>query len=116
MLGHLLCEGAKVDVRARLDNGRRHFLVSGPLLHGVWNPALDLVEILGVTHLFEEMVGRHLIEPELEFLNRRLGDDGAVLGLVDKRFGVFDGPFLDQVRPELLGHIELSVNLHRLFD
>ncbi len=43
--GHLLCQRTKVDVRAGFDNRRRHLLMARPLLHGVGNPALDLVEV-----------------------------------------------------------------------
>ncbi len=62
------------------------------------------------------MVRRHLVEAEFQFLNRRFRDNGAVLGLVDEGFGILDSALLDQIGPELLGHVKLGVNLYRLFD
>ena len=39
-----------------------------------------------------------------------------MLGLIDERLGVLDRAFFDQVRPELLGHVELHMDLQGLFD
>ena len=39
-----------------------------------------------------------------------------MLGLVDERGGVFNGTLFYQVRPELLGHVKLGVDLQGLFN
>src|SRR6056297_2507022 len=45
MFSHLLGQRTEVDVRTRFNNRCRHFFMPRTLLHGVGNPAFDLIEI-----------------------------------------------------------------------
>ncbi len=117
VLQELVGQGAEVDVGTALDAGRGDRFVGRTTRHHQWHPLGEGGLVLGVDHGLESVVPGQRFEALLQ-----VGDaftaahEAQVRYRVDEGLRRAEGALGDQVRPELLRHLEHGVDAHGFLD
>ena len=114
---HVTGQGAEVDVGAVLHAGGGDGLIELALLHDQRHPFGDLFGGLAVLHIREQVVGAEQLMPLAQEGDILFTPDEALMGGgVDELGRRRQYLLLNQVGPELQGHLEVGIDRQRAVD
>src|SRR5690606_12619809 len=114
---HVAGQGAEVDVRTILYPGGGDGLIELALLHDQRHPFGDLLGGLAVLHIREQVMGAEQFMPLAQEGNVLFTPDEALMsGGVDELGRRRQYLLLNQVGPELQGHLEVGIDRQRAVD
>ncbi|MNM63526.1 hypothetical protein D3C81_748950 [compost metagenome] len=117
MLEQFVGQGAEVDVGAVHAAGRGDFLVGRAARHHQRHPLGHGGLVFGVFHVREGMVLLEQLKALLQEVDALVALDVAqVRHRGNEGLGRAERAFLGQVGPELLGHLELGIDVHGFLD